>query len=130
MEIKGKPDVVEPLAECRSEEHEADHGQPVDSVACDRAAAIFRALGDPNRLRILVMLREGERCVTAIASELGDNMPAISQRLKLLRSERVITSRREGKHVFYALADRCVSELVTHALRHAAEATARPEPVT
>lgn len=121
----------EPQPECGIEEHAAESGVvPIDSAACERAAAIFRAIGDPNRLRILMMLQRGEMCVTAIADELSDNLSAVSQRLKLLRSERVIVSRRQGKHIFYALADKCITELINHALKHASEGVAKPAAIT
>ena len=106
--------------ECTSEEH---NGLPiqVDLEACERAAAIFRALGDPQRLRMLMLLEAGERCVSEICSSLNEPMPAISQRLRLLKSERIVRSRREGKHVFYALADEHISRLVTNGVMHAME---------
>ena len=54
--------------------------------ACEKAAAIFRALGDTARLQMLAMLSQGDMCVTEIAERLGDSLSAVSQRLKLLRS--------------------------------------------
>ncbi|WP_207310315.1 ArsR/SmtB family transcription factor [Rubripirellula amarantea] len=89
--------------------------------SCERAAAIFRALGDPQRLRILMMLEASERCVSEICSVLDEPMPAISQRLRLLRSERIVRSRRDGKHVYYGLADDHISRLVTNGVMHAIE---------
>jgi ArsR family transcriptional regulator len=113
-----------------SDEAPACHGQvhdgltvSIDPVACERAAAIFRALGDPQRLRILVLLETAERCVSEICQLLDEPMPAISQRLRLLKSERIVRSRREGKHIYYALADDHISRLVTNAVMHAMETT-------
>lgn len=93
----------------------------VDAEACERAAAIFRALGDPQRLRLLILLEAGECCVSELCSTLDEPMPAISQRLRLLKSERIVRSRRDGKHVFYALADDHISRLVTNGVMHAME---------
>lgn len=106
--------------QCNGEEH---RGLPiqVDPQACERAAAIFRALGDPQRLRMLMLLEASERCVTEICTDLNEPMPAISQRLRLLKSERIVRSRREGKHVYYALADEHISRLVTNGVMHAIE---------
>ena len=106
--------------QCNGEEHP---GLPiqVNLQACERAAAIFRALGDPQRLRMLMLLEADERCVSEICTMLGEPMPAISQRLRLLKSERIVRSRREGKHVFYALADEHISRLVTNGVMHAME---------
>ena len=107
-------------AGCNASEH---RGLPVqiDPIACERAAAIFRSLGDPQRLRILVMLEASERCVSEMSELLGDTMPAISQRLRLLRSERIVRSRRDGKHIYYSLADEHISRLVTNGVMHAME---------
>lgn len=101
-----------------------DHSErsfSVDPGACERAAAIFRALGDPQRLRLLLILEAGQCCVSEIATALDEPLPAISQRLRVLKSERVVRSRREGKHVYYALADEHISRLVTNGVMHAME---------
>ncbi|MEE2643131.1 MAG: metalloregulator ArsR/SmtB family transcription factor [Planctomycetota bacterium] len=103
---------------------EHDHSDSVPEFnwsACERAASIFRALGDPQRLRLLILLEASERCVSEICSVLDEPMPAISQRLRLLKSERIVRSRREGKHVYYALADEHISRLVTNGVMHAME---------
>ncbi|MEM9367682.1 MAG: metalloregulator ArsR/SmtB family transcription factor [Planctomycetota bacterium] len=93
----------------------------VDDVTCQRAAAIFRALGDPQRLRLLIMLEARECCVSELAAVLDEPLPAVSQRLRVLKSERLVSSRREGKHVFYGLADGHISRLVTNGVMHAME---------
>ena len=93
----------------------------IDAQACERAAAIFRALGDPQRLRLLLLLEASERCVSEVCELLKEPMPAISQRLRLLKSERIVRSRRDGKHVYYALADEHISRLVTNGVMHAME---------
>ena len=114
--------------QCNGDDH---RGLPmqVDPRACERAAAIFRALGDPQRLRMLILLEASERCVSEICVSLDEPMPALSQRLRLLKSERIVRSRREGKHVYYALADEHVSRLVTNGVMHAMEeSTPHKEP--
>jgi ArsR family transcriptional regulator len=93
----------------------------LDAETCERAASIFRALGDPQRLRLLMLLEAGEACVSELCQRLDEPMPAISQRLRLLKSERIVRSRRDGKHVFYALADDHISRLVTNGVMHAME---------
>jgi ArsR family transcriptional regulator len=88
----------------------------------DRAAALLKAVGDPGRLRILERLaRGGEHCVSELAEASGEGMSTISQRLRLLRSEQLVTRRREGKHVYYGLTDEHVKTLIYAALEHAAE---------
>ncbi|MBM3969339.1 MAG: helix-turn-helix transcriptional regulator [Planctomycetes bacterium] len=95
--------------------------RPVESLACERAAGIFRALGDTNRLRLLSLLMSRELCVSEITGILDDNLSAVSQRLKTLRAERIVAARREGKHVFYSLADGHVRDLIANALAHGNE---------
>ena len=99
----------------------AELGSRLNPAACQRAAGLFRALGDPARMQVLSLLAGRELCVSAIAAALGDSLPAVSQRLKLLRSERVVTQRREGKHIYYALADKHVADLIANGLAHASE---------
>lgn len=107
---------------------ETDHGSSgrlrnaiLDPVACQRAADLFSALGDLNRLRVLMLISAGRMCVSEIAAAMEDNVPAVSQRLKLLKSERIVTASREGKHVYYELCDDHIAELVANALAHARE---------
>ena len=97
--------------------------------ALDRAAALFRALGDPARLRLLVLLEQGERCVSELVDVLREKFPTVSQRLRLLRTEGLVVRRRDGNHLHYALADRHVADLVITALEHAAELVAGPAPI-
>ena len=89
---------IEPT--CAADDHGIPNNELLREEDCHRAAAMFSALGDPNRLRLLGLLIGREMCVTEISSILNDNLPAISQRLKVLRSERIVNHRREGKHVF------------------------------
>ncbi|HEX4132461.1 MAG TPA: metalloregulator ArsR/SmtB family transcription factor [Pirellulales bacterium] len=117
------------LPRCQPSEHALHPSlSELDDETLERTAAIFRALGDPGRLRILAWLARGPLCVTELAASLDENVSTVSQRLKLLRSERLARSRREGKHIFYALADRHVAELVANALEHANERLNRGKP--
>ncbi|MEM1416411.1 MAG: metalloregulator ArsR/SmtB family transcription factor [Myxococcota bacterium] len=92
-----------------------------DEGALHGVAALFRALADPGRLRTLLALGEGEVCVSELAEATGDGLPLTSQRLRVLRAENLVRRRRDGRHVYYALADHHVVELVRNALEHALE---------
>ncbi|MEM9071443.1 MAG: metalloregulator ArsR/SmtB family transcription factor [Myxococcota bacterium] len=109
----------EEIVGCVEDAHSPPAHPPIDAKTLERAAAIFRAAGDPGRLRILYCLLCGEHCVTDLANDSGEGMSTISQRLKVLRSEGLVSRRREGKHIFYGLADDHVAELVRGALDHA-----------
>ena len=82
---------------------------------------MLSAAGNPARLRLLELLADGERCVTDIADATGTAMPTVSQRLQVLWREGLLSTRRDGKHVFYAVADQHVFDLITAILRHAKE---------
>jgi ArsR family transcriptional regulator len=110
----------EPAPKCKAADH-ADAEGVLPPDALERAAQIFRAMGDGARLRILDVLKQRERCVTEIVAAVGEKFTTVSQRLKLLRSEGLIVRRRDGNHIYYALADRHVVDLILNALAHANE---------
>lgn len=87
----------------------------------ERASSFFRAAGDYERLRIMGLLLQREWCVTEIAEALDEALPTVSQRLRILRGDGLVRRRREGKHIYYALADTHVSQLLASALEHADE---------
>jgi len=93
----------------------------VSEMALARASRIFRALGDPPRLRLLALLARGELCVTEVAVAEDEEISTISQRLRVLRNESLVSRRRQGKHIVYGLADQHVADLIFNALAHAAE---------
>ncbi len=72
-------------------------------------------------MRLLEMLSRGEMCVSGIAAATGEGLSTVSQRLRMLSTEGLVRGRREGKHVYYSLADRHVAELILSVLDHAAE---------
>jgi ArsR family transcriptional regulator, lead/cadmium/zinc/bismuth-responsive transcriptional repressor len=102
---------------------------PVDDAALETAARIFRAMGDTPRLRTLAMLAQGEACVSEIAAATNEEISTISQRLRVLRAENLLTRRRQGKHILYSLADQHVSGLIFNALAHSTEKAA-PTQIT
>lgn len=89
-----------------------------DSRAIEGMARLFAAMGDPSRLRILLRLARGERCVSELADLLGISWPAVSQHLGLLRRLKLVRSRRDGRHVYYALDDHHVQRLLEVSLEH------------
>lgn len=87
----------------------------------EAAAEIFHALGDPERLRLLLRLAKGEACVSELAEDEGEKITTVSARLKILAEVRLVRRRREAKHVYYALANEQVLPLVRSVIDHAAE---------
>lgn len=70
-----------------------------------RIAARFKVLGDPTRLGILNAMRAGERSVTEIVTETGASQANVSRHLALLHREGLVSRRKEGLNVFYAIVD-------------------------
>lgn len=87
----------------------------------EAAAEIFRALGEPERLRLLLRLAADEACVSELADGENEKITTVSARLKVLSAARLVRRRREAKHVFYALADEHVLRLIHNGIDHAAE---------
>ncbi len=84
-------------------------------------ADVFKVLGDPTRLRILRVLMNQEVCVRDIADELDMGQSAVSHQLRILRDARLVQFRRDGKTVYYSLADAHVFTLLDVGLEHVAE---------
>jgi ArsR family transcriptional regulator, lead/cadmium/zinc/bismuth-responsive transcriptional repressor len=108
-------------ADCADGTHRQRGAAQHDEPAFERAVRLFKALGDLKRLQLLELLVRGEACVTELAESTEEALPAISQRLRLLRAEGLVRPRRDGKHVFYSISDGHVAALVLSALDHAAE---------
>ena len=85
------------------------------------AAEIFKMLGDPNRLRLLLALANEELCVCDLAELVGTSPSAVSHQLRLLRTNRLVKYRRVGKMVYYQLDDEHVEQLLREGLKHAEE---------
>ncbi len=84
-------------------------------------AEIFKVFGDSTRIKILYVLLEAEMCVCDIAQLLNMNQSAISHQLRILKQNRLVKSRREGKAVFYSLADGHVRTIINQGLEHIEE---------
>jgi ArsR family transcriptional regulator, lead/cadmium/zinc/bismuth-responsive transcriptional repressor len=112
--------VTEPLPACDSH---APHTHPVhrSDAVMDRAAVLGAALGDPARLRLLELLLDGRHCVSELAEESSSALSTVSQRLKVLTAARLVHRRREGRHIYYTLADDHVRELLHALFDHASE---------
>ena len=82
---------------------------------------LFRVFGDSTRVRILFVLFESEMCVCGLAELLGMTQSAISHQLRALKNARLVKSRREGKTVFYSLADNHVKTIIDQGLEHVSE---------
>lgn len=68
-----------------------------------KTEALFRAISDPTRQKILLLLEEKERCVGELVSEFSLSQPTVSRHLNVLKQAGLVTDRREGQQVYYSL---------------------------
>lgn len=68
-----------------------------------KAAALFKALGDENRIRILKLLRSGEKCACKLLEELNISQPTLSHHMKILCHTGIVSGRRDGKWTHYSI---------------------------
>ncbi len=97
-----------------------------DAAEASDLAALFGALGDPTRVRLLAALATGPLCVCDLAAVLGMTQSAVSHQLRLLRALHLVRARREGKLVWYALDDDHVRALLAVGGEHIGHRAAAP----
>ena len=86
-----------------------------------RLAEVFGAMGDPTRLRILHALFIEETCVCDLSAAIGISESLASHQLRRLHMLRLVKSRRDGKHIYYSLADEHIKRLFADGLEHVLE---------
>ena len=87
----------------------------------DRLSLTYKVLGDPNRLKIVMALRNVEMCVCDLAAFTGLSESAVSHQLRRLKDLALVKSRRDGQIIYYALDDAHVSALLEVGLEHVRE---------
>ena len=84
-------------------------------------AELFKVFGDSTRIRILFVLFESEVCVCDLAETLNMTQSAVSHQLRILKQAKLIKNRREGKSIFYSLADGHVRTIISQGIEHIEE---------
>ena len=92
-----------------------------DETELDSLAELFKVFGDPTRIRILFVLFETEVCVCDLARALNMTQSAVSLQLRILKQSRLVKNRREGKSMFYSLADDHVRTMIAQGREHILE---------
>jgi ArsR family transcriptional regulator len=90
----------------------------LDALIAVQIAELFSTLGDASRIRIIAALTEGELNVSALAGEVEISESAVSHHLRHLRQMRLVRTRKAGRHVYYTLDDKHVSDLFRCGLEH------------
>lgn len=92
-----------------------------DQEAVKNLAELFKILGDPTRTRILYALYDSEMCVCDLAALFSMSQSSISHQLRVLKQAKLVKYRKEGKMVFYTLADNHVITIFEQAFQHVNE---------
>jgi ArsR family transcriptional regulator len=100
--------------------HSVREGIP-DAAALSDLAELYKLFSDPTRLKILMSLSQHELCVCDLAALIEMNQSAVSHQLRLLKQGRLVKSRREGKTIFYSLADSHVMTVLAQGMEHISE---------
>lgn len=116
-----------PMADCCGEE--IVHPNLVDKVRellpCDEIlydlAELYKIFGDSTRIKILYALLESELCVCDLSEVLSISQSAVSHQLRTLKQSKLVKFRREGKTVFYSLADEHVFRILNQGMEHISE---------
>jgi ArsR family transcriptional regulator len=81
-------------------------------------ADIFRMLGEPSRLKIVLALMQGECCVYHLVEAVGGTQSGVSHQLRVLKDNKIVKSRRAGQSVFYSIADAHIVQMIEVAITH------------
>ena len=100
--------------------HKVEDNMPDEELLYE-LAELFKVFGDPTRIKILFVLCQAEVCVCDLAEELHMSVSAVSHQLKILKTNRLVKCRREGKSVFYSLADEHVRTVISQGMEHITE---------
>lgn len=93
---------------------------PEEDLLCE-LADFYKVFGDATRIKILCVLLESEMCVCDLAAVLGMTQSAISHQLRVLKQMKLVKNRREGKTVFYSLADGHIQLIISQGMEHITE---------
>ena len=100
--------------------HQIEDGMPSEETM-QGLAEFYKVFGDPTRIKILCTLFQSELCVCDLAEGTGMTQSAISHQLRMLKQMKLVKNRREGKIVYYSLADAHIQSILNQGMEHIAE---------
>ncbi len=100
---------------------EKNNTKKISDEHLSNLAELFKVFGDPTRIRILFTLFDKEVNVGSIAERLNMSQSAVSHQLRILKTARLVDTRREGKSIFYYLADDHVRTIIAQGMEHVME---------
>ena len=100
--------------------HQIEHGMPSEGIIQD-LADFYKVFGDVTRVKILCALFQAESCVCGLAEAVGMTQSAVSHQLRVLKQMKLVKNRREGKTIFYSLADSHIQSILNQGMEHITE---------
>lgn len=100
--------------------HQIEHGMPEEEIMQD-LAEFYKVFGDVTRVKILCALFQAESCVCGLAEAIGMTQSAVSHQLRVLKQMKLVKNRKEGKTVYYSLADVHIQSIINQGLEHITE---------
>lgn len=97
-----------------------EHGMPSDEIV-QGLADFYKVFGDVTRIKILCALFQAESCVCCLAEAIGMTQSAVSHQLRVLKQMKLVKNRKEGKTVYYSLADAHIQRILNQGLEHITE---------
>lgn len=100
--------------------HQIEDGMPKEEIITS-LAEFYKVFGDATRIKILCALFQGELCVCGLAEVVGMTQSAVSHQLRVLKQMKLVKNRREGKTIYYSLADGHIQSILNQGMEHIAE---------
>lgn len=100
--------------------HQIEHGMPGEDMM-QGLADFYKVFGDLSRIKILCALFQAESCVCCLAEAVGMSQSAVSHQLRILKQMKLVKNRREGKTVYYSLADAHIQSILNQGMEHITE---------
>lgn len=100
--------------------HQIEHGMPNEELMSG-LAEFYKVFGDTTRVKILCSLFQSESCVCCLAEAIGMTQSAVSHQLRILKQMKLVKNRREGKTIYYSLADGHIQSIINQGMEHITE---------
>lgn len=100
--------------------HEVEEHMPEEEIIKE-LADFYKVFGDATRIKILYVLLQSELCVCDLAEVVGMTQSAVSHQLRMLKQMKLVKNRRDGKTVYYSLADGHIQTILSQGMEHIAE---------
>ena len=110
------------IQRCEDDKHESTVKRAISGMPNEQdlqtMCSIFKVLSEPSRMKIILALAEGEMCVYHITQAVQGQQSAVSHQLRILRDNKILKSRRDGKNILYSISDNHVEKIIEMSKAH------------